>query len=427
MMYSIEELTLLFFTYSFLGWCGETVVATVKNKDFRNRGFVSSPFCFIYGFSGVLLTVILWEVKYQPVYLFLGSLIIATAIEWVAGKMLERMNGERWWDYSGHIGNFDGYICPLYSVIWGILGFFAVRFGNDIAVGLFELMPQLVKTILLIILSVIAVMDLLISLLTALGWGKEFSPLFRWNGKLQRLTVKAGMGLSGYVRRRIRKAYPVHEEVQQKTDEERFTLEQFIWLFVIGAFLGDIVETIFCRLRAGIWMSRSSLVWGPFSVVWGLAIACATALLYKDRNKPDSHLFLIGTMLGGAYEYACSVFTELVFGQVFWDYSEIPFNIGGRINLLYCFFWGMAAVVWIKYLYPIVIAWVKLLLKKTGKLLTLALTIFLAANIIVSMAALVRYDERARDIPAESAWEEYMDEHYGDEKMEKIYPNAIQK
>lgn len=110
------------------------------------------------------------------------------------------------------------------------------------------------------------------------------------------------------------------------------------WLFFIGAFLGDIVETCFCRITEGVWMSRSSLVWGPFSIVWGLAIALITALLYKDRHKPDSHIFLIGTFLGGAYEYICSIFTEIVFGKVFWDYSKIPFNLSGRINLLFCFF-----------------------------------------------------------------------------------------
>lgn len=61
--------------------------------------------------------------------------------------------------------------------------------------------------------------------------------------------------------------------------------------FLIGAFLGDLVETVFCRITAGVWMSRSSLVWGPFSVVWGLAIALATALLYKDRDKQDHSIF----------------------------------------------------------------------------------------------------------------------------------------
>ena len=86
------------------------------------------------------------------------------------------------------------------------------------------------------------------------------------------------------------------------------------------------------------------MVWGDFSIVWGLAIAAVTALLYKYRNRSQQFLFWMGTFLGGAYEYICSVFTEIVFGTVFWDYSDIPFNLGGRINLLYCFFWGFAAV-----------------------------------------------------------------------------------
>ena len=82
--------------------------------------------------------------------------------------------------------------------------------------------------------------------------------------------------------------------------------------------------------------------------MWGLAIAAVTALLYKYRNRSQQFLFWMGTFLGGAYEYICSVFTEIVFGTVFWDYSDIPFNLGGRINLLYCFFWGFAAVAWFK-------------------------------------------------------------------------------
>ena len=47
-------------------------------------------------------------------------------------------------------------------------------------------------------------------------------------------------------------------------------------------------------------MSRSSVVWGPFSIVWGLAIGAVTALLYKYKDKSDSFLFTAGTLLGGA-------------------------------------------------------------------------------------------------------------------------------
>ena len=123
-------------------------------------------------------------------------------------------------------------------------------------------------------------------------------------------------------------------------------------LFILGAFLGDIVETVFCLATTGRLMSRSSLVFGPFSIVWGLACALLTWILYRYRDKSDRYIFVFGTILGGAYEYVCSVFTEMVFGTVFWDYSEIPFNLGGRINLLYCFFWVIAAVVWMKGVYP---------------------------------------------------------------------------
>ena len=125
-----KEVIMLFFTYSFLAWLAETAVATVKVRNFRNRGFASGPFCFLYGFTGVILTVFLQELKNDVLFLFLGSMAVATAVEWFAGKTLERMKQKKWWDYSNKRWNFDGYICLQYSVLWGLLGFFAVQYGN---------------------------------------------------------------------------------------------------------------------------------------------------------------------------------------------------------------------------------------------------------------------------------------------------------
>ena len=194
---------------------------------------------------------------------------------------------------------------------------------------------------------------------------------------------------------------------------------------MIGAFLGDITETIFCRVRAGVWMSRSSVVWGPFSIVWGLAIALVSWMLYQYRNRSDRFLFLTGTLLGGAYEYLCSVFTELVFGKVFWDYSKIPFNLGGRINLLYCFFWGFAAVVWFKAFLPKTEKLIEMLPVKAGKVIVWLLVVFMSCNIAVSCMALVRYDERSKGVEAVSEWQKWSDTHYDDVRLQKIYPNAI--
>ena len=431
MHYTGMELILLLFGYSFLGWIAETSVATIKNKTYVNRGFVAGPFCFIYGMAEVSLTVFLQDLRNSGMFLFLGSMIIATVIEWFAGKILERMKYVKWWDYSHKKFNLDGYVCLQYSLLWGALGFLTVKYANDLIVGLFRMLPDIVKLPLMWLLIAVGGVDLLGNALIMYHIEEKVPQLFRWNCRLREWTLRFGAKVAGTVNYRINRVYPNTAEQKKETvaavEEDHCGIDKLFWLLVIGAFLGDIVETLFCRLTAGVWMSRSSLVWGPFSIVWGLAIALATALLHRDRNKSDSYLFLLGTFLGGAYEYICSVFTEIVFGKVFWDYSALPFNLGGRINLLYCFFWGIAAVVWIKGLYPKMSGLVDWVMKKTGKWLTRLLVVFMAVNVIVSVAALARYDARGKGVPAEQSWEQLLDEHFDDGRMERIYPNAIQR
>ena len=119
------------------------------------------------------------------------------------------------------------------------------------------------------------------------------------------------------------------------------------------------------------------------------------------------------------------MFTELVFGTVFWDYSHIPFNLGGRINLLYCFFWGFAAVAWFKLLYPPVDRWIERLPIRFGTVLTWALVLFMTADVAVSSAAMLRQTARAQNVPADSAAAVWLDTHYDDETLARIYPNMI--
>lgn len=425
------ELAALFFTYSFLAWVAETAVATVKVRNFRNRGFASGPFCFIYGFTGVILTVFLQELKGNLPFLFLGSMAVATVMEWFVGKSLERMKRKKWWDYSGKRWNFDGYICLQYSLLWGLLGLLAVRYGNGMILGLYRRLPAIVGKTVIWGVTAVGAVDFLGSFLFLCHMEEKLPRVLGWNHKLQRWTFRLATGISGNIEKRIGRSYPAilqeKEQAKEEKSGEQCGFVQVFWLFLIGAFAGDIVETVFCRVTAGVWMSRSSLVWGPFSVVWGLAIALVTLLLYRDRDKKEHHIFWVGTFLGGAYEYICSVFTELLFGQVFWDYSAMPFNLGGRINLLYCFFWGIAAVVWIKGIYPRAAKLIDIILRKTGRVLTGVMIVFMICNILVSVMALVRYDTRAEGKAAEYGWERRMDERFGDDRMERIYPNGIRQ
>lgn len=433
MEYTGYMLCFLYLAYSFLGWIGETVAATIRGKAFANRGFASGPFCFVYGFSAVVLTIALTELRGNLFFLFVGSMLICTAIEWNTAKLLEHIHSSKWWDYSGKRWNFDGYICLEYSLLWGVLGSLAVLFGNGLLLRLFALLPALLGRILIWAVGVVAVLDQLASLLAVMQLDRPGSRLSRLNAELEKNTLRLAERIANSVNRRLARAYPsirrdlTEEQRTALREQKRQSMAELVWLFTIGSLLGDIVETIFCRVRAGIWMSRSSLVWGPFSVVWGMALVLAAVMLRHDQSKPDRHIFLIGALMGGAYEYLCSVLGELVFGVVFWDYSAMPFNLGGRINLLYCLFWGVAAVVWIRYGYPLLARLIHWIRRRTGRTLTVLVAVFMLVNMAVSALALIRYDARVDGLPPANAVEQLLDERFGNERMERIYPNAVQR
>ena len=291
------------------------------------------------------------------------------------------------------------------------------------------MIPALIRHVIIFTLLTILIIDILATAIVVFGKNIDKRRWESADAYLTKISMRLNKLITSYVEHRVERAYP-QRKLKLPTIPKTGVFAQgcgfykVFLLFFIGSLLGDIIETIFCRLKMGVWMSRSSLVWGPFSIVWGLAIALATWFLYNYRDRSDGFLFAFGTFLGGAYEYICSVFTEIVFGKVFWDYSDIPFNLGGRINLLYCFFWGIAAVVWLKKFYPVISRWIEKIPMKFGEIITWILIVFMVANMLVSTLALARYDERAHQKPAANAIEQTIDAHFPDARMEKIYPNA---
>ena len=428
MIYNTYELIWLFLIYSFLGWMLETILAATEQRRFVNRGLINGPLCTIYGVPIVILTIFGQEL---PLFwLFLGAMIVATVTEWISGHMIERFYHERWWDYSNVKWNLDGYICLPGSLVWGVLGTISMRWGNGLLIRLYGFLPEGIGHLLVWILAGMLVLDVTATIFALSGIGRSTQKWEAVDSWFTSISLRIGQWLYGHVDRRIHRAYPKTVQVEKpQRDKTVFAagccMQKLVWLFFIGCLLGDITETIFCRITAGVWMSRSSLVWGPFSIVWGFAIAAVTDLLYKYKDRSDRFLFLMGTALGGAYEYLCSVLSEMVFGTVFWDYSEIPFNLGGRINLLYCFFWGFAAVAWFKIFYPVISGWIEKLPICAGRILTWVIVVFMCCNMAVSTMALIRSNERSQGIPATQSWQQTMDERFPDERMEKIYPNAI--
>ena len=428
--YHVYQLLWIFFVYSFIGWCGEAAMAAVRRHKFVNRGFVSGPLCPVYGAGAAAVAVFLPELHDRLFFLFLGGMIVTTFVEYLTGRLLELIFHRKWWDYSDEKFNLDGYVCLKNSAIWGLCSVLMICFFDPLLCRLIDLIPRLAGNILLWILGVLLVIDAVGSGVAVLGLKKKQSRITQITEELHKTSKLLENALTTRIQKRMARAFPNIEGTEGagvKTKEERFArgcgFFKLASLFILGAFLGDIVETVFCLVTTGRLMSRSSLVFGPFSIVWGLACTLLTWILYRYRDKSDRYIFVFGTVLGGAYEYVCSVFTEMAFGTVFWDYSEIPFNLGGRINLLYCFFWGIAAVVWMKGVYPFLSRWIEKLPARMGKVVCSVLLVLLAADMLVSALALARYSERQAGKAEQTAVGQALDEFFPDGFIEKRYEN----
>ena len=113
----------------------------------------------------------------------------------------------------------------------------------------------------------------------------------------------------------------------------------------------------------------------------------------------------------------------MVFGSVSWDYSAQPFNLNGRICLLYSIFWGVLGVWWIKDIYPFMSMWILKLPNRAGKVIAWMLAAFLAVDCAVSALAVWRWAQRVKGAEPTARWEQVMDTRFPNERMERIYAN----
>lgn len=81
-------------------------------------------------------------------------------------------------------------------------------------------------------------------------------------------------------------------------------------------------------------------------------------------------------------------------------------------------------MVWIKHLYPFFSKIIEKLPLSWGKIFTWILILFMSCNIVVSCMALAGSAQRKDGIQASDSWQMWVDEHYNDERLERIYPNA---
>ncbi len=240
------------------------------------------------------------------------------------------------------------------------------------------------------------------------------------------------------------------EKVEQATKQKKkfkifgYTIWRILAYFIIYSVLGYIIETLFGIVTKGTWESRQSFLYGPFCGIYGLG-AVIMILSLQHFNQNNNRLFWGGFIVGSIIEYVVSWIGEVILNVKWWDYSNMPLNLNGRICVFFSIFWGLLAIYLMSYINPRIdrlINWIKSKISiKKLKVITLIVTIFLFIDFVLTGFALEFFivrkvhennlpivNKEQADIVYEKIYSneklaEFINTFWDDRKMIRTFPN----
>jgi len=205
---------LYFFVYGFLGWCAEVVFAAFKHKSFVNRGFLNGPICPIYGLGIGLVVHLLRPIQSNIVLLYVTSMVLVTALEWLTGFLLEKIFHNKWWDYSHIPFNLNGYVCLPFSLIWGAACVIIVRGIHPLFHKAMVHLPLAVGGVLLVLFGIGLIADLYVTAAGIFKINRRLASMEKIAAELRELSDSLGESL-----------YKSAVEALEKGDEAKQKLE----------------------------------------------------------------------------------------------------------------------------------------------------------------------------------------------------------
>ena len=418
--YSIEELLFFAALYAFVGWAVEVCLIAITERRFSNRGFLSLPVKPSFGITAVILLLTLPALEGNAAMQLLMCVAVTETVRRFSELFARGVGDERM--KRALVGRRRIIARLVLLALTGSVYYLLYLIVHPVIYGVVLLLPDGLVSAVAIGLAVLIALDFI-----TVRYALYSAPSRKIKEETNRLADRMGDAIW----KRLERAYPGADEPQDLLDGSHtfargLCLDKLIWVFLISSFLGALIEMAYCYLTGGGLINRSSVLYGPFSFVWGFGAVVLTVTLQRFTGREDRYTFIAGFVVGGAYECLCSVFTELVFGTVFWDYSHMTLSLaGGRTNVVYCVFWGILSVVWVKILYPMMTRGIERIPPLAGKIVTWTIVVIMACNGLLTAAAMVRYTERQTGHPVRSEIQLLLDRHYDDAYMQARWPNMV--
>ena len=168
--------------------------------------------------------------------------------------------------------------------------------------------------------------------------------------------------------------------MKKESLKEKNNLFVYIMLFFTLAFIGWCFEVL-NEIRKGHGFINRGVLHGPWLPIYGFGGLIIYILLKKYYKKPII-VFSLSFLISAVIEYFTSFYLEITKGMVWWDYSKKPFNINGRICLLYTLIFALLATILYYFVIPKIINLLKRVNYKVLSVISIILlSLYLVDNI----------------------------------------------
>lgn len=220
----IYYILLYFFVYGFLGWCSEVGFAAFKEHRFVNRGFLNGPICPIYGVGVTIVIAFLTPYKDNLILLYVSSVILVTLLEGVTGWAMDKIFHNKWWDYSEQPFNIGGYVCLIFSLVWGIACVAIMDFIHPLIHKLLTFLPHTAGIVLIVLLGIAMFADLYVTATAIFKFNKRLASMEKIAGELHEISNQIGEDIY----EKVIFAMEKQEVSKQKLDEAAAELRENI-------------------------------------------------------------------------------------------------------------------------------------------------------------------------------------------------------
>ena len=226
---SIYYSILYFFVYGFLGWCTEVIFAAFKQHRFVNRGFLNGPICPIYGVGVTLVIACLEAFQSNLLLLYISSVILVTVLEGVSGWAIDKLFHNKWWDYSKLPFNIGGYVCLLFSLIWGVACVFIVYFVHPLIHQVLSLIPHTAGIALIAILGIALLSDMIVTTSAIVKFNQYLELLKHITDELHAISNQIGAELY----QNVMHVLDMQESSRQKLDDVKLEVSEEIRMQIV--------------------------------------------------------------------------------------------------------------------------------------------------------------------------------------------------